>query len=90
MIAQHRLVGRFREAQGFAGTQGADIAAVTTNGVERLNPQGKHRGELLAAEIAVGLIVPEDESIGRQILFKGLEQERILLLARHLAEAGQL
>ncbi len=83
-------MGRFRETQRFAGTQGADIAAVTTNGVERLAPQGEHRGKLLAAEIAIGLIVPEDEPIGPQTLFKGLEQGRILLLARHLAEARQL
>lgn len=90
MIAQHRLVGGLRETQRFAGTQGADIAAVASNGIDRLDPQGEYRGELLAAEIAVGLIVPEDEPIGPQALFKGLEQGRILLLARHLAEARQL
>ncbi len=78
-------MGSLRETQRFAGTQGADIAAVTANGVERLDPQGEHRGELLAAEIAIGLIVPEDEPIGPQALFKGLEQGRILLLACHLA-----
>ena len=90
VVAQHRLMGRFREAQGFAGAQGTDIAAVATNGIDAINTQRKDGRELLAAQIAVGLIVPENEPIGPQTLFKGFEQGGILLLARHLAKARQL
>ena len=90
VVAQHRLMGRFREAQGFAGAQGTDIAAVATNGIDAINTQSKDGSELLAAQIAVGLIVPENESIGAQTILEGFQQESILLLARHLAKARQL
>jgi len=74
-------MGRFREAQGFAGAQGTDIAAVATNGIDAINTQSKDGSELLAAQIAVGLIVPENESIGAQTILEGFQQESILLLA---------
>lgn len=90
VLAQHGLVGRLREAQGAPGAQGPDVAAVSANGTERVHPQGEHRGQLLAAKGAMGLVVPEDQAIGPQALLEALQHGVILLLAGHLAQARQL
>ena len=90
VLAQHGLVRRLRKAQGLAGAQGADVAAVAANGGHFVGPQGEDRGQLFAAEGPVGLIVPEDEAIGRQALLEGLQHGGKLLLARHLAQARQV
>ncbi len=90
VLTQHGLVRGFRKAQGLAGAQGADVATVAANGGYLVGSQGKDRGQLLAAEGAVGLIVPEDEAIGPQALLEGLQHGGKLLLARHLAQARQL
>ncbi|MNE04477.1 hypothetical protein D3C80_970110 [compost metagenome] len=90
VLAQHGLMGRLRETQGAAGAQGPDIAAIPADGTERINPQAEHRAQLLAAERAVGLVVPEDQPIGAKAFFEALQHGRILLLAGHLAQPWQL
>ena len=90
VLAQHGLVCGLREAQGAPGTQGPDVAAVTANGTDRIRIQGEDRGQLLAAEGTIGLVVPEDQAIGPQALPEALQHGGILLLAGHLAQARQL
>ena len=90
VLAQHGLVGRLGKTQGFAGAQGANVATVTANGRKPLGAEGKDRGQLFAAEGAIGLIVPEDQAIGPQALLEGFQHGDELLLAGHLAQAWQL